>query len=244
MHIHPWNTPPLVGVAVESRDSFLHNLTDELSNQKLLTAFQALTRNGIVPKSFRGGRYSSGPTVQSFLRENGFRVDASICPYSSWPDDGAPNYRYHGLEPTPAGRNRDGAVLWEVPLSRAFSRRPFQFWQFCHSMAERGVVSKLRLIGIAERCNFIRRLWLNFECESLVNIQKLLRLARRWKIFHLCFTVHSSSLVEGPGPYCRTPKDRERILGNVARVLGELSDSHDFTPVTMVELADKLDEES
>ena len=242
MHIHPWNTPPTSHGMVSSRETFIHNLPDDLARQKLDVTYQEFRQSGITPTSFRGGRYSSGPAVREFLIENNFRVDASICPYSSWPDEGAPNYRLKEMTPLSCATNQAGLDLWEVPLSRAYSRQPFGTWERLFHAVESSPLRHLRLIGIAERSGLVRRLWLNFECEPLENLRQFIRLAPRWGLSHICMTVHSSSLTPGPGPYCRTENDRETILRNIDSVLAELKQSSDYQPVTMTKLAEKLDE--
>ena len=242
MHIHPWNTPPTSGGVVAARETFIHNLPDDLARQKLEVTYGKFRESGIAPTSFRGGRYSSGPVVREFLVENNFRVDASICPYSSWSDEGAPDYRLKGMTPVLRTTNQAGLDLWEVPLSRAYSRRPFRMWEKFFHTVENSLLRHLRLIGIAERCGLVRRLWLNFESEPLDNLRQFIRLAPRWGLSHICMTVHSSSLTPGPGPYCRSEKDKETILRNIDTILAELKQTSGYQPVTMTELAAKLDE--
>lgn len=243
MHIHPWNTPPILPGPVKARDSFIHNLPRELALEKLETTYDTFVENGVTPTSFRGGRYSCGPVVQEFLFDRGFRVDASICPFSKWADEGAPDYSERDLRPVVVGANAAGESLWEVPLSRAYSRRPFHFWRKLLRFIEDSPLANLRLVGLAGRLNLLRQLWLNFESESIAQMRQFIRLATNWKIPHLCFTVHSSSLAVGPGPYCRTENDRRRILTAVDEILRQLSLDPRFVAVTISELADRLDEE-
>src|SRR5262245_15705309 len=54
MHIHPWNTPPLVGNGpVTPRQSFLHNLPAESILAKLNSVHECFVKNGLKPTSFR-----------------------------------------------------------------------------------------------------------------------------------------------------------------------------------------------
>src|SRR5262245_23738982 len=161
MHVHPWNTPPLdPGRPVTAAETYIHNLPPELILAKLEHVYQQFEACGIRPTSYRGGRYSSGKTVQAFLRDKGFVADASVVPFTSWPEDGAPDYRHRGLEPV---RRPGEPALWEIPLTLAFTRRPFEFWRACFERIEKTWLRKLRLIGLAEKLGLVRRVWLNFE---------------------------------------------------------------------------------
>src|SRR5262245_4836796 len=46
MHIHPWNTPPLANQGpVRARETFLHNLPDELIVSKLNSVYERFVQN-------------------------------------------------------------------------------------------------------------------------------------------------------------------------------------------------------
>jgi len=100
MHIHPWNTPPIEpGTNVTARTTFLRNLPTEIIRAKLSAVYEGFAKLGLRPTSFRGGRYSSGGVIHEFLQERGFIADCSVVPFTSWPDDGAPDYRHRDLTP-------------------------------------------------------------------------------------------------------------------------------------------------
>jgi len=159
LHIHPWNTPPLDPDApVRTRDTFLHNLPEDLIRAKLQSVYDRFVQCGLRPTSFRGGRYSSGPVVQEFLREHGFVADSSVVPFTTWDEEGAPDYRRRGLEPVRLPPRHPGdAALWEVPLTLAFTRRPYAFWRACYGFIERSGLGRLRLIGLAEKASLVRK---------------------------------------------------------------------------------------
>ena len=160
MHIHPWNTPPYQGNGrVNARESFLANLPPELIEQKLQTVYDAFQKLGRCPTSFRGGRYSSGSTVQTFLRKRGFLADSSVVPFTAWEDDGGPNYQDRTLEPRRLAPTADAnSPLWEIPLTFGFTRAPFAFWNRVYSRIQASWLARMRLIGIADRLNLVRRL--------------------------------------------------------------------------------------
>lgn len=244
MHIHPWNTPPIVDShAVVARETFLHNLPRNLVEAKLATVFEVFHELGLFPTSFRGGRYSSDEVIQSYLRDRGVLVDASVVPFTTWKDDGAPDYRHRGLAPRrlPARRPEEGP-FWQIPLTLAYSRRPQAFWRWCYEKIETTALRHLRLIGIAERLGVVERMWLNFEYEPGERILSFLQKLRPMQLETIVMTIHSSSMVPGKSPFVRTTADQERMYAGMDLVFAELARWPDIELVTMTEAAEKLEE--
>lgn len=242
MHIHPWNTPPLSDDPATARNSFLENLEPDVIRAKLETVYRRFLDRGLRPTSFRGGRYSSGPLVQEFLAEKGFVADSSVVPFTTWPDDGAPDYRHRGLEP--ARVVRGGRPLWEVPLTMAFTRRPFPFWRKVLAGIEHSPLRHLRLIGIAERLNLVRRVWLSFEDPLGMHMLQLLRKLRPLQLPYVCFSLHSSSLQPGAnGCYVHTAADRQRLFAQLDEVLSTIAGWPEFQPATVSAIAQHLEEQ-
>jgi hypothetical protein len=239
MHVHPWATPPYrIGHAVTSRDTYLHNAATDDIRARLQAVYLALGKAGIRPTSFRGGRYSSGGEIHRFLHEKGFIAECSVVPHTAWNEEGAPDFRHRNLypvrlEPAQSG----GSPLWEIPLSMGFTRRPFGTWAAAFRLIESTSLRHLRLIGIAERLGLLRRVWLNFEVNDPYDWTPFLLLLQRMNVPCVTFTVHSSSLFAGPGPYTRTPEDEKRIFGQIARVFQRLNELREFEPATATEAA-------
>jgi hypothetical protein len=258
MHIHPWNTPPLSagtrglspakpgdpepGVAapverVPERESFLHNLPPELALAKLDTVYNTFREHGLTPVSFRGGRYSTGPVVQKWLRERGFVADASILPYTGWKDDGAPDYR--ARDPRPV-RLPGEAPLWEIPLSLGYTRRPFNFWHRALAVAE-GPLRPLRLVGILSKLGVVEKAWLNFENPLGARMPALIRAFRKTNWPYLCFTLHSSSLLPGGSPYAPDAAAVEKLYRTLNLTLRQLATDGGSIPATVAEIAHRLE---
>jgi hypothetical protein len=239
LHIHPWNTPPLKpGGAVTTRDTYLHNDAPDTIAAKLDTAYAAFVAAGLRPTSFRGGRYSSGGEIHAFLRRKGFVADCSVVPYTTWPDDGAPDFRDRDLMPVRLPPERAGEqALWEIPLSLGYSRPPFALWASVFQAIERTALRRLRLIGIAERLGLVRRVWLNFEVADRHDWTPFMLLLQRLGVPCITLTVHSSSLVAGPGPYTRTAVDETRIHAQIESVFGTLRRLPGFVPATASDVA-------
>lgn len=243
MHIHPWNTPPIDdSKPVTARDTYLHNLPVETIRAKLTALHDLFESSGLHPTSFRGGRYSSGPIIQEFLRSKGVIADASVVPFTSWPDDGAPDYSRRGMEPVRRpGRTESEPGLWEIPLTRGFTRRPFDFWHALYSAIQHSPLSRLRLIGIAEKLRLVRKLWLNFEQHPAQELVDFVRVLRKLDLPYVCFTLHSSSLLAGLSPYVRTEADEARLLDAVESVLHSALDAG-FVPATVSDVARSLED--
>ena len=242
LHIHPWNTPPIsADEQVTPRNSFLHNLPQEEALAKLQNVYDAFDSRGLpVPTSFRGGRYSTSRWIQTFLSGNGCRADASILPYTTWPDDGAPDFRTR--DPWPVRRVFENVKhpLWEIPLTLAFTRQPWSFWRRFFQLGEKAPFRQFKCVGIAERL-FVQKTWLNLEHSLGERCVDLLRIVRKTNLPCINFTLHSSSLVPGLSPYTRTSADVERLYSRLNNVLTFLKKCPEFQPATVSEVADNLE---
>jgi hypothetical protein len=237
MHIHPWLNPPHQGGEVHrTRESFLHNYPPDQIHAKLTALHELFSSVGLVPRSFRGGRYSTGAAVHDFLLAKDFRADSSIVPYTTWSDDGAPDYRRRDVGPKRLPRQDDGA-LWELPLTLGFTRAPFARWARCFELLGRSPWRYLRGIGILGRLGIVKRVWLNFEDTGPADMFDLLAAVGTLGLSYVVFTLHSSSLHRGGNPYSRTAVQVERIWYNAETVLAALHSRPDFEPATVSEIA-------
>jgi hypothetical protein len=228
---------------VTPRATFLHNLPEETIVAKLDSVHASFREHGLRPTSFRGGRYSTSPVVQRFLRDHGFLADASVLPFSTWDDDGAPDHRGRDLYPRRLPPRFTGdPSLWEVPLTLAYSRRPFGFWHRCCEAVRTTPLRHLRLLGVAERLGIVRKVWLNFENPLGQRMLPFLHKLRRLQLPCICFTLHSSSLVAGLGPYTRTRADEDRLFAQLETVLRTLAGWPEFRPATVTDVARYLEE--
>jgi hypothetical protein len=246
MHIHPWNTPPLDDRPWAPRhETYLANLTVPLIEEKLATTYEALSRSGLQPTSFRGGRYSTNAVVRRFLRDHGFVVDSSILPYSSWPEEeGSPDFRQVGFEPVRHPPRHPGdRAFWELPLTVSYTRNPVRFWNAAYQAIRSSPLRHLRLIGIADRLNLVSRVWLNLEGPDGAKIDVYLKriLAGKQSAPYLCFSFHSSSLLVGGSNYAPTPGHVERIYQRIESTFERLAGSPAFQPATLTEISEILE---
>ncbi len=243
MHIHPWLTPPHGNItSYGSRESYLANLDTALIETKLETNWEIFRVNGCQPVSFRGGRYSSGPDIQRFLRQKGFIADASVVPYTAWDSDGAPDYRDRNLYPVrldPVGES--GQALWELPVTLGFTRKNLDLWAKTLNFLENPAFRHLHLIGILQRIGVVKRVWLNFEDTNAEDMLALLSVLEALEVPCVCLTVHSSSLHLGGNPYSQTKDDVERIWKTADTVMAHLSGNPGYQPATICDIAQSLE---
>ncbi|WP_436714995.1 hypothetical protein U8335_19800 [Roseiconus lacunae] len=241
-HIHPWNTPPYSASeeVVPTRESFLHNVPREIAIQKLDTVLEAFADNDIQPTSFRGGRYSTSTWIQDHLFQHGCIADASVLPFTTWADEGAPDFRDRDLTPRRRSMGDGAHGLWEIPLTLAFTRKPWRFWHQFYQAGERTPLKQLRCIGIAER-TLVKKVWLNLEHPLGTSIEALLPILRRSEVSTINFTLHSSSLAPGLNPYTRTASDLKRLYARLESAVAMLNGWHETSPATVTEVARHLE---
>ena len=242
LHIHPWNTPPLAASeSVSARESFLANLPQELALAKLDSVYEVFSECDLpVPTSYRGGRYSTSPWIQEDLVHRGCRADASILPFTTWHDEGAPDFRDRNPWPRRCYQRGWPSAIWEIPLTLAFTRRPWDCWRWLYQLGEKTPWRQLRCIGICERL-FIRRIWINLENELGEASLDLLKLIRRTDLPHVNITLHSSSLKAGCSPYSASNSQVESLYRRLDEILSLLRQWPEFQPVTVSDVATLLE---
>ena len=240
LHIHPWNTPPLDPEAtVSERNSYLHNLPWPEAKAKLDSVLAAFASANLKPTSYRGGRYSSSPQIQHYLRELGLGVDCSVLPYISWKDDGAPDFR--NRDATPQRHEHHGQPIWELPLTLGPTRLPVSRWMNILRLAKSKVGRTLRITGILERLGIVSQVWLNLENPDAGDIVKYLGVLRKLRPPFVSFTLHSSSLLQCGSPYVPTQAHVDRIYERTESMLKLLNSWPEFAPATMTEIAQHLE---
>ncbi len=242
LHIHPWNTPPLGETStVSPRMSFLHNARREAGIAKLDTVLDAFESRDLSPSSFRGGRYSTCDWIQQHLHARGIIADASILPFTTWADEGAPDFRHRQPMPQRIEMGSGTHGLWEIPLTMAFTRKPWTLWRRFYQTCSQSPLRHLRMIGIAER-TIVNKVWLNLEHPLGEHFERLLQALKQLDLPCINFTMHSSSLLVGGSPYSKTSADVAKIFERLERALSTLASWPNFQPATISEVASYLEE--
>jgi hypothetical protein len=241
LHIHPWNTPPLADTpTVPTRDSFLHTLPEDVIDEKLDATREAFAAAGLTPTSYRGGRYSTSPQIQRYLRDHGFLADASVLPFTTWADVGAMDFRER--DPVPVRRDTPAGSLWELPLTMGYTRRPFAKWDRIVTAANRGLLGAIRTGSVLDRLGVVRKAWLNLENPAFPDPAGFVPVVAAEGLPFACFTLHSSSLLPGGNPYARTPADVDRVLRTTDEALAAAAKAG-WQPATVTQTAKELEAE-
>jgi hypothetical protein len=243
LHIHPWNTPPLATTpSVTVRDSYLHNLPWNEQQAKLDSTLNAFASAGLQPTCFRGGRYSTSLQIQQYLRSRGLWVDSSVLPGTTWPDDGAPDYRERTLAPRRVIVNEErNEVVWELPLTFGNTASNQQRGYRLLKLADSKVGRLLHLTGVLDRLKIVSRCWLNFENPLGNRMLRYLDVLRTLRPPFVSFTLHSSSLLAGGSPYNRTEADVQRMKQRLVEVLQLVAKWPEFEPATLSTIASVLE---
>lgn len=205
-HIHPWNTPPEED-DITSERSYLCNLPVELQREKLATVTAQIERRfGIRPTSFRAGRYGLDDNGARILKELGYTVDSSVCPYMDYSDDGGPDFRGATWRPYFVGeRLLDPAPvrteLVEVPVSFGFNWSNFEAAHRLDEFLAGPAVRRFRIKGVLERLGALRKIKFSPEKADTGRLSALANAYARQDAPCMVMMFHSSSLQAGFSPY-------------------------------------------
>jgi hypothetical protein len=189
--------------------------------RKLQTLTGAIAESiGRAPISFRAARWGLGASMVGALARQGYRVDGSVTPKTSWAKAGGgpfaegPDYRRaparpYRLSDRDVCRPGDSGLL-EVPMTVLYtgplvdegSRAARWFSLMPESPVKR----------LLERAVFRTR-WLRISPESRRGDWRAIhRAASRSGIDALVFMIHSSELMPGASPLTPTERDAEAVF--------------------------------
>lgn len=216
-HLHPWVNPPHEE-EVSVFNSFHGNLPFELEQKKIKELTKIIEHAfDIKPTMFKAGRYGIGPNTIDILKQEGYLIDSSYVPYTSFQHSSGPSFL--GVPDQPFWIDEENKFL-EVPLSKNFygilSR--FGLGPAFQSVYDNPVYNRWHIPGILSRLGLTRCV-LSPEGMTLNELQKLMdsMIARGKKVF--CLTYHSPSLAPGNTPYVKTKEDLELFLATIRKVL-------------------------
>jgi len=244
-HLHPWCAPPLEE-SPDAKTSFMCNLPEPLQREKLTRLTDDVERRlGRRPTSFRAGRYGLDAVGARILKQLGYVVDSSVASFLDYSGRGGPDFRRAPYQPYRIGGDdllvEDAAgTMLEVPVSVGFSRPGFRRAQRIRQWAERPALRPLRLVGILDRLNLVRRIKLSPEQADGFRMRQLVDAYLAEGARSVVMMLHSASLVPGCSPYVADAPGLERLyddliatwqyclssLGMTARTLTEFATEH------------------
>ncbi|WP_224981894.1 polysaccharide deacetylase family protein [Geomonas agri] len=224
MHCHPWNTPPFEEQLC-SINSMLCNLPEELQFRKLEALKNAICDNlGIMPASFRAGRWAFSSATARSIQRLGVKIDTSVTSYTSWTD-------YHGVDysrvpPRPYRfsaenifESDDAGELLQFPATVGFLQPGFDICCRADELLKRAPLRKMRLCGILDRLRLLNKVALSPETATGPCMVMLARRLRALKIGYLNLFFHSTTLVPGLSPFNRSAGDTERFFASLETFL-------------------------
>ena len=242
-HVHPWCNPPFDDV-LDCRESYLCNLPTDLQRAKIEWLTDAITdRFGGRPTSFRAGRYGFDSTGASILANLGYRVDSSVIPFMDYSAGGGLDFRDAPWQPYFVGdelqqASQSGALV-ELPVSVGFNRADFAAAQRWHARLSHPVARRLRLEGIFDRTQLLRKIKLSPEKASSGDMQTLVDKTCESSPAVLVMMFHSSSLMPGQSPYVRNEADLQEFLSRIEETCRYCLERHAAQPATLTEAGDR-----
>lgn len=223
-HCHPWNTPPFVEKRIPF-NSMLCNLPAELQYRKILKLHNSIIDSfGVIPISFRAGRWGLKEDTVNALDRLGYLVDSSVLAFWNWQDYHGPDYSK--IFPKPFMWDNHRSIiseghkgLLEVPATGGFAQRNFQVCNLIWSFFEGEISKKIPLKGILDRLQLLNKIWLSPETSSSVQMIALASamIKQRYKILNMFF--HSTSLMAGLSPFVQSKNDESEFLRRIEEFL-------------------------
>ena len=170
-HLHPWVSPPH-DEAVSVHNSYTGNLPKELEFEKLRLLTEAITENfGRKPITFKAGRYGLGPHTAEALAKLGYLVDASIVPYTSFINDGGPDFS--GFSEEPFWFGDPAQPLLELPVTTGFHGALRKFGSSIYPMLSTPPMKALHAGGIAARTGMLERIRITPEGGTADDMKRI-----------------------------------------------------------------------
>jgi uncharacterized protein Usg len=235
--LHPWVNPPFGG-DVDERLTFPGNLPPDIERQKLHILADTIRSNfDIQPTAYKAGRYGIGPATAGLLEDQGFLVDTSLMPRTSYAETGGPDFSQFDYMPFWFGKRRR---LLELPVTRALRGLIAGRMPWAYAKAEEGPLRFLHAAGFLARTGLLERVTLSPEGSDLAAMCRLtyFLLNRGERIFNLSY--HSPSLEPGNTPYVRNQRDLAIFLDRVSGFLEFFTRELNGVLMTVQELRDFL----
>ncbi|HHE4817136.1 TPA: polysaccharide deacetylase family protein [Proteus mirabilis] len=226
MHLHAWNSPPLVALTDNDLHYQPYLIEYPKSQMRDKIAFMTdLLENKLQTKmlSHRAGRWAFNETYAQLLIEFGYQVDCSVTPKVDWRfTKGDPaqsggtdysNFPSHAyfMDVNDISKAGDSTLL-EVPMSIQYKHSPFM-----NKIKQR--YDKLRGKQRSPSVN-----WL---CPKGGNAQQMIEVAQKSLAqghSHIEFMLHSSEFMPGGSPTFRTEQDINGLYNDLETLFNFLQD--------------------
>jgi hypothetical protein len=233
MHLHAWNTPPLLPLTPndEFTQPYLIEYAEPIMREKITTMTSLLEDTfGVRMVSHRAGRWSLNEIYACILVEKGYLVDCSVTPHISWQQHRGDPAQYGGsdytafpeqayyLDLNALGRSGESSLL-EIPTTTKALGNPLLDTLRRH-LPERS------LRGRVFRTFFPAFRWFRPTGTNLAHLMDFL-LRERASVRHqpagrrlgyLQLVLHSSELMPGGSPTFPTARHIEWLYRDLERL--------------------------
>jgi len=217
MHLHAWNTPPLVPLTENDYlyKPYLIEYPHNTMREKIAFMTHLLQETfGVKIISHRAGRWGFNDAYARLLLEYDYRVDCSVTPHTNWrsnlgdpaQDGGTDFSRFPGnayFMDLNDIRLPGDSLLLEVPVTILPGRIAIR----------RAMLPFLERIPMGRQAldHFLPTSWLRPTGKNLPNLLGIVRQVLKNKCTHLEFILHSSELMPGGSPAFGTPEAIESL---------------------------------
>ena len=208
MHLHAWNTPPLVSLPEDNRCApYLIEYQTNVMEDKIafLTNF-IKERTGIIPKSHRAGRWATDNRYFELLSKYGYIVDCSVTPHIDWSNLSGQTNGSKGSDYSQASElpYRINSNLIEIPVTLRKTKKLF--------------IDYTSLVKTAKNIRHATKgqsLWLRPNGNNLKELKWIVKSVYESECDYVMFMIHSSELMPNGSPYFRTEDSIRDLYRNL-----------------------------
>ncbi len=227
MHLHPWNTPPIVKLPASDLKKglpYVVEYDEETIEKKIRTTTDVLSDVfGHQIISHRAGRWTTNLNYLNVLCSCGYKVDCSFTPHINWGSHpgytvGVSGSDYSNVSEQPFLLIDDARTLVEIPVT--IRESPNIFFQPNHcSFIGIGYAIRQKCTG--------RPLWFRPNGENLNQLIWLAeKIAEENESDYLMFMLHSSELLAAGSPRFKTNNSIEDLYRQLRKLFKKISEKY------------------
>ena len=242
MHLHAWDSPPIVPLTDDDnrRHPYLIEFPVDLMRAKIRHMTDLLQRTFDVPmRSHRAGRWAFDTRYARLLHDEGYRVDCSVTPHVSWA-------HHSGVPGGPGGTDYSSFPerAYFMDLEDIAREGESDFLQVPMTIRPRPALlanATRRLAAASPRASLVRnRLFVAWLRPDGRNRRTMLRLADRALANgddYVEFMLHSSEFMPGGSPRFPDASSIERLYADLETLFEHVATR--FTGATLSEYHDR-----
>lgn len=212
MHLHAWNSPPIVTLPNGQGRAYLIEFSIDIMKQKIKYLTDLLQKQfDCEIRSHRAGRWAINESYMKLLKEEGYLVDCSVTPFTSWEKSHGDDEKFGGIDyrkfPCHAYemsfdniRKSGNTGFFEVPMTIVRGKVVQKGRFFYESVKELGKYMK----GYNNR-------WLRPDGTNLESMLEIVDYKYKSKTDYIEFMIHSSELMPAGSPTFDTEEKIEKL---------------------------------